>query len=120
MKKKQDKNTRRKSLDDAKTFVTKVAEHQGWDLVKDEKFLFNLEEGLMVNYNRYGYFQCPCREAWGEREADRDVICPCIYAKPDIDEYGHCYCSLFFRKSLADEEKQPEPIPERRPEEKIP
>ena len=38
-----------------------------------------LLEGLLTNKERYGYMCCPCRLAASDREADRDIICPCDY-----------------------------------------
>ncbi|MHA2062035.1 MAG: ferredoxin-thioredoxin reductase catalytic domain-containing protein [Candidatus Sifarchaeia archaeon] len=103
-----------KSLKDSRLFTEMVAKHQGWALNRDEKLLQTLREGLATNYNRYGYFSCPCRLADGERETDKDIICPCVYARPDIEEYGHCYCGLYLSKEFALSGKQPVSIPKRR------
>ena len=97
-------------------FVELVAKHQGWELVRDKEHLQVLIEGLTTNWNRYGYFSCPCRLADGIREKDKDIICPCVYAKPDLEEFGHCYCGLYLTKEFFASGKKPEYIPERRPE----
>jgi len=34
---------------------------------------------------------CPCRLASGNRDWDRDIICPCIYREEDVRAYGRCY-----------------------------
>ena len=81
-------------MDDARNFVTMAARHQGWELNRDEEFVGFLVEGLATNYNRYGYFLCPCRDTAGSRERDKDVICPCAYCRDDQRDYGHCYCGL--------------------------
>jgi ferredoxin-thioredoxin reductase catalytic subunit/glutaredoxin len=104
----------KKGVEDAKLFTEMVAKHQEWELTRDEKLLQILREGFATNWNRYGYFSCPCRLADGEREVDKDIICPCAYAKPDIDEYGHCYCGLYLAKEFFTSGKQPTSIPERR------
>ncbi len=109
-----------KKLDDVEEFVNKAADHKGWALNTDEEWLHILIEGLHKNINRYGYFACPCREARGEREADRDIVCPCTYSDKDVPEFGRCYCNLFFRRDFSENGGSPGPIPERRPEEKIP
>jgi len=106
-----------KTLEDAREFVTRVAEHQGWALVPDKDFLEDLLEGLKTNYNRYGYFLCPCRDGTGDRKKDEDIVCPCVYNLLDQNEYGHCFCGLFMSKEFARKNKMPQPIPERRPEE---
>jgi len=57
---------------------------------------------------------CPCRLAEGVREKDLDIICPCDYRDPDLDEYGACYCALYVSEEIARGEKSPQPVPERR------
>jgi len=52
----------------------------------------------------------------GLRDEDKDIICPCVYAKPDLEEYGQCYCGLYLTKELFASGKQTGSIPERRPE----
>jgi len=104
-----------KTIDQTQRFVSMVAEKQGWKLNPDEEFVRMLVEGLMVNYNRYGYYSCPCRDADGVREKDRDIVCPCVYCVPDQEEYGHCYCALYLTVSFFESGRPPAPIPERRP-----
>jgi len=106
----------KKTLEDTKLFAEMVAKHQRWELNRDEKLLQILREGLTTNWNRYGYFSCPCRLADGIREKDKDIICPCEYAKPDIDEFGYCYCGLYLSKEFFASGKPTSSIPERRPE----
>ena len=48
---------------------------------------------------------------------DRDIICPCDYRDPDVEEYGTCYC-CFYMDEAAHERGAADPIPERRPQEK--
>ncbi|THB62535.1 MAG: ferredoxin:thioredoxin reductase [Spirochaetaceae bacterium] len=105
-----------KSLQDVHRFVTSVAKHQGWVVNPDPEFLQDIEEGLRRNWNRYGYFMCPCRDSSGNKESDSDLICPCDYNLPDQAEYGHCFCGLFLSREFASRQIDPEPIPERRPE----
>ena len=101
-------------------YVRMVAEHRNWILTPDEEFLDGLVEGLAINLERFGYRSCPCREAWEDKEKDKDIVCPCTYAEPDIKEYGHCYCGLYFSKDYLEKGGQPRKIPERRPIGKIP
>jgi ferredoxin-thioredoxin reductase catalytic chain len=107
-----------KTKEDVYKFVQMTSEHKNWKLHPDEMFLDVLVEGLMINYNRYGYFSCPCRSAAGERTKDQDIICPCAYCVPDQEEFGHCYCGLYSTLEFAENGGGiPKPIPERRPEE---
>ena len=106
-----------------KDFVAAVAQKQHWQVNPEQNFVEKIYQGLTTNHNRYGYFLCPCRDGDGLREADRDIMCPCAYAKPDIAEFGHCFCGLFLSQDFADSESEPGSIPERRyqdpPEAKI-
>lgn len=107
-----------KTTEQVKTFVSMVATKQGWVLHPVPAFLDLLVDGLKTNFNRYGYFSCPCRAASGNKEQDKDIVCPCEYCVPDQQDYGHCYCGLYMTKAFAATGKKPQPIPERRPPEK--
>ena len=95
--------------------LDKFAESNGYHLNPDTEFTKNLIKSLLINQKRYGYWACPCRLASGIREKDADIICPCVYRDPDIEEFGACYCALYVSKEIKDGIKQAEPIPERRP-----
>ena len=108
-----------KTVEDTEKFVSMVAKKQGWVLNPDKEFVKMLAEGLSANWNRYGYFSCPCRDAAGDREKDKDMVCPCDYCVPDQEEFGHCYCQLYLTAEFAASGKKPSYVPERRPEEKF-
>ena len=91
-----------------------VAAKQGWVPNPDRDFRERIQKGLLVNYQRYGYFMCPCRDGDGDRQADKDICCPCAYAKADIAEYGHCFCGLYLSRVHAAENLSVNQIPERR------
>lgn len=102
-----------------KEFVKKVADIQGWILNRDNETLNNLIEGLVENKILLGYKSCPCRLPCGNRDLDKDLICPCIYSQNDIREYRTCYCNLFMGADYYTIVKKPYlQIPERRPKEK--
>ncbi len=105
---------------DTRRFAEMVSSHQGWKLNGDPAFLETLIRGLTANFNRYGYYLCPCRDTAGSRERDQDVICPCVYCPPDLEEYGHCFCALYLTEEFSASGKEPSGIPERRPERLIP
>ena len=99
--------------------LKKVQEPKGYFFNKDLDRTLDLMEGLILNKQRYGYMCCPCRIASGDRENDKDVICPCIYRVPDVKEYGSCYCNLYVSREW-NEGTIPHPyVPERRPPEKF-
>ena len=94
------------------------AESHGYFLNPDKGFLSDLLRGLKENEERYGYPACPCRLASGKLEFDRDIICPCDYRDPDVEEFGTCYCSLYVSRDVYEGKTPATPIPERRPLEK--
>jgi len=94
------------------------ARSRGYHLNPDEDFLRDLLEGLRKNEERYGYPSCPCRLASGDFSLDRDIICPCDYRDPDVEEFGNCYCGLYVRKDVFERKMLATSIPERRPLEK--
>jgi len=85
-----------------------------YPLNPDSAFVKELFAGLTANTKRYGYPICPCRLATGNKEEDKDVICPCDYREQDVAEYGTCYCGLYVSQKLIDEKGKIKPIPERR------
>ncbi len=100
---------RKRAEADARTF--------GYYLTPDPQLLQMFLEGLKTNEERYGYPSCPCRLASGKFEYDRDIICPCDYRDPDVQEYGACYCRLYVNKEIYESKQLPD-VPERRPIEK--
>ena len=103
-----------KSVEDVREYVEKIAKRNNWVLNQDNQTLKDLVEGLQTNFNHLGYYNCPCRDSENDRNLDRDIICPCRYAEDDIQEYGYCYCSLYFDPSIS-QDQEISMIPERRP-----
>ena len=95
--------------------LDREARDGGYFLNPDEEMVLDLMDGLMGNQARYGYMACPCRLADGKREEDKDLICPCDYRDPDLDEYGTCYCALYVSEEVVKGEKKIGSIPDRRP-----
>ena len=98
--------------------LSAYARSQGIRLNKDREFVMDILRGLLTNEQRYGYRSCPCRLAWGEKEKDRDIVCPCVYRDPDIKEYGSCYCELYVSEAWNEGRMEHRQVPERRPREK--
>jgi len=99
--------------------LKKIQEPKGYYFNIDKKRVFELLEALIANKERYGYMACPCRLASGIKENDGDIICPCVYRKPDVEEYGSCYCNLYVSTEWNQNKIPQEYVPERRPPEKI-
>lgn len=95
--------------------LKREAEASGYHLNPDLEHTKELVKGLLTNEKRYGYWACPCRLASGAKEEDLDIICPCDYRDPDLNEYGTCYCALYVSTAVLKDEKKIGSIPERRP-----
>ena len=100
--------------------LKKVNEPKGYFFSGDRELVLGLIEGLLTNRQRYGYMCCPCRLASGDRQADNDIICPCDYREPDVEEYGSCYCNLYVSKEWNEGTVPHVPVPERRPVDRLP
>lgn len=99
--------------------LKKIQEAKGYYFNQDKARTLELLEGLITNKERYGYMACPCRLAAGDRDHDKDIICPCVYRTPDVEEYGSCYCNLYVSKEWNEGKIPHEFVPERRPPEKL-
>jgi ferredoxin-thioredoxin reductase catalytic chain len=105
------------TIDQVRKRAEADAQTYGYNLTPDPELLQMFLEGLKTNEERYGYPSCPCRLASGKLEYDRDIICPCDYRDPDVQEYGACYCRLYVNKAVYESKELPT-VPERRPIEK--
>jgi ferredoxin-thioredoxin reductase catalytic subunit len=101
-------------------FLKKSQEPKDFFLNNDSGLVNDLLNSLLINKERYGYMSCPCRLATGEREKDKDIICPCEYRDEDVREFGSCYCALYVSKEWNEGKVNAGVVPERRPPEKRP
>jgi ferredoxin-thioredoxin reductase catalytic subunit len=103
------------TIDEIKRRTENNAAKRSLILHPDPEILQDLLEGLSINEARYGYPSCPCRLATGDFTLDRDIICPCDYRDPDVDEYGACYCNLFLKPDMVKSIQEGLRVLERRP-----
>ncbi len=108
-----------KEVESLYEMLKKIQEPKGFFFNKDKERVFDLLDALLKNKERYGYMCCPCRLASGEREKDKDIVCPCVYRDPDIKEFGTCYCNLYVSDEWNEKKISHEYVPERRPPEKF-
>jgi ferredoxin-thioredoxin reductase catalytic subunit len=99
--------------------LKKVQEPKGYYFSENKERVMELLEALLINKERYGYMSCPCRLASGDRESDKDIVCPCEYRALDVEEYGSCYCTLYVSKDWNEVKVPHVYVPERRPIEKM-
>ncbi len=91
-----------------------VQEKQGYYFNPDEEWRQDVLAGMIKNKERYGYASCPCRLAAGDRERDRDIICPCAFREEDVEKYGACFCKLYMSREGAEGKREiPEYMPDR-------
>lgn len=98
--------------------LQKINEPKGYFFNRDREQTMALLAGLLVNRQRYGYMLCPCRLGQEDREADRDIICPCDYREADVREFGSCYCGLYVSPQWNQGTIPHAYVPERRPADK--
>ena len=99
--------------------LKREAEAGGYHLSSDQDLVLGLVAGLLKNERRYGYPMCPCRLAFGVREQDLDLVCPCDYRDADLLDFGQCYCGLYVSKAVREGRAQAGLVPERRPQEYV-
>lgn len=108
------KEISQKEIDDLYEKIKKDGLSYGYYLNPDVQFCKDLVKGLIINESRYGYQSCPCRLSVGDIEKDRDIICPCDYRDPDLNDHGACYCGLYVVEDIVNGKKSLTSIPERR------
>jgi len=99
--------------------LKELMEPQGLYFNRDTELVRDLLNSLLINRRSLGYMACPCRLASGDYELDKDIICPCVYARPDIRDYGSCYCGLYVSPEWNEGSIPHVHVPERRSPEKI-
>ena len=104
----------RSEVDELYEKLKGINEKKGYFFNGNREKTFELLRGLLVNKDRYGYMACPCRLALGDRDIDRDIICPCAYREPDVKEFGACYCGLYVSEDWNAGSREKVPVPERR------
>jgi ferredoxin-thioredoxin reductase catalytic chain len=100
--------------------LKKAQEPKGYYFNKDRERVNDLLSSLLLNKERYGYMACPCRLASGNRQSDADILCPCVYRAPDVQEFGSCYCNLYVTRDWNEGKIPQAYVPERRPASKMP
>ncbi len=95
--------------------LKKIQEPKGYYFNSDRERVDELLESLLKNKARYGYMSCPCRLSSGNRDKDKDIICPCAYRDDDVKDYGSCYCALYVSKEWNEGRLAKKYVPERRP-----
>ncbi len=75
--------------------VRRHAAESACRLNPDERVVEALLDGLVRRRLKSGDFYCPCRIVTGNRENDKNNVCPCVTHEAEIGETGKCHCGLF-------------------------
>lgn len=63
----------------------------------DPEIVGTILRAMAKRWEKFGDDYCPCRRVTGDKEKDKDIICPCVYHVEEIARDGHCHCHLFTR-----------------------
>jgi ferredoxin-thioredoxin reductase catalytic subunit len=74
------------------------ADNKGIKLNPNKQIVENLVKALLAREEQFGERYCPCRRMSGDKEQDKDIICPCVSCMDEIEKQGHCHCMLFYKK----------------------
>jgi ferredoxin-thioredoxin reductase catalytic subunit len=78
-------------------WAKEYAEKEGLKINSDQGIMVQAIKGLAMNKKEYGIQYCGCREVTGNKEKDKDIICPCVHRNLDIKIRGSCKCGLFMK-----------------------
>ncbi|MEM4270681.1 MAG: ferredoxin-thioredoxin reductase catalytic domain-containing protein [Candidatus Pacearchaeota archaeon] len=87
-----------KEAEKLKQKLQKYADSKNLKLNDDEKVTENIILALLRNKKFKGDIYCPCRVITGDKNKDKDIVCPCVFHRGEIELQGHCKCNLFFSK----------------------
>ena len=75
-------------------------EHADFTEIKlnpDSKVVDEIVDKLLARKEKFGDIYCPCRIVGKNPERNKEIVCPCIYHRGEIELQGHCLCGLFVR-----------------------
>lgn len=92
----------RREIKEHLNWMQKYAAKRGYTLNPHTMFRTNLIIWLAENKRLYQRQICPCFEASGDQELDRQLTCPCAFCEDDIQTKGRCHCGLFGRGNFTE------------------
>jgi ferredoxin-thioredoxin reductase catalytic subunit len=78
--------------------LKEYADSKGFKLNPNQKALEGIILGLLRNKKFKGDIYCPCRQVTGDKEKDKEIACPCVFHRGEIELQGKCKCTLFWAK----------------------
>ena len=85
---------------DKKEFMKILDEHvkkTGIHYNPDSKVFNDLIKVLLERDIKFGAPYCPCRIISKNKEKDKEIVCPCVFHRGEIELQGHCLCGLFVK-----------------------
>jgi len=67
------------------------------NLNPNEKIVDNILKRMLIIKEQKGETYCPCRVVSGNKNKDKEIICPCVFHRGEIELQGHCHCNLFVK-----------------------
>lgn len=81
-----------------KNKLQKYAVSKELKLNENENALEGIIAALLRNKKFKGEIYCPCRIVTGDKDKDKEIICPCVFHRGEIELQGKCKCTLFWQK----------------------
>jgi ferredoxin-thioredoxin reductase catalytic subunit len=87
-----------KKIEELKQKSKEYAKKAGIKINPDEKIIAGIIKGLLNNEEKHGGLYCPCRIVSGNKLKDKEIICPCVFHRGEIELQGFCHCRLFVKE----------------------
>lgn len=84
-----------KDIENLRKQMKEYADKVGIKLNPDKKQVDWVLDALLKRKTKFGEIYCPCRVVTGNKEQDKEIICPCVFHRGEIELQGHCKCNLF-------------------------
>ncbi|MDR0867429.1 MAG: ferredoxin:thioredoxin reductase [Planctomycetota bacterium] len=78
--------------------LTAYVAEQDFQFNPDDKIVERVVRGLATRESKTGFRYCPCRFVGADAEANKKIVCPCVYHRDEIAQNGRCHCELFVKK----------------------
>ena len=86
-----------KKIKKLKNKFEKYAKSVGIKINPNEKIVNNVIRRMIVIKKEKGENYCPCRITTGDKKKDKEIICPCVFHRGEIELQDGCHCSLFVK-----------------------
>jgi ferredoxin-thioredoxin reductase catalytic chain len=85
--------------------ITKIAEQRDYVLNPDQERIRKVVGLMTMNKREFGNYYCPCKQSH-PLNPQKDSLCPCPEMMNEVVKDGHCFCKLFYKKTLEEHNEQ--------------